>query len=108
MRSFILSILAALAFGIFCSATPTPSGFAADYSPRAGISARDETKTMSTILSGATIAVGPISDKMSERLFTYTSSCRLLLTYGLIQWRVNLTQMQCVSLSSSLGYPSWV
>ena len=99
MRSFILSVLAALAFGIFCSATPTPSGFAADYSPHAEISARDEAKTMNTVLSGVTTTVGPISDKMSERLSTYASSCHLVLTYGSTQWRAKLTQIQRVTLS---------
>lgn len=64
MRSFTLSALATLAFGIFCSAAPTPSGL-----PAVGIVARDApvpNDTLQSALSDAASAIDPLVDQISK------------------------------------------
>ena len=75
MRSFILSVFATLAFGLFCSAAPTP-GVGADVNARDivyadfAVDRRQNTQSLQTILSGACSDLSPYTDKISKGLFT--------------------------------------
>lgn len=69
MRYFALSAFTSLAFGIFCSAAPTPSGLPAINLPPVAVAARDttvppeDTPTLQSVLAAATGAVGPLADE---------------------------------------------
>jgi phage-related protein len=72
MRYFALSAFTSLAFGIFCSAAPTPSGLPAINLPPVAVAARDTTvppedaPTLQSVLAAATEAVGPLADETSK------------------------------------------
>ena len=84
MRSFILSAFATLAFGIFCSAAPTPVAGLIDADVVAeadvlglvyvgadvDVHVRGESpQSLQTILTGASSKVSPYADKISKSLF---------------------------------------
>lgn len=72
MRSFTLSAFASLAFGIFCSAAPTPSSLPTVNLPPVAVAARDttvptvDTQTLQSVLTVATNAVNPLADQVGE------------------------------------------
>ena len=72
MRSFTLSALASLAFGIFCSAAPTPSGLPAIGLPSVPAVARDSPApaeagpTLQSVFATASASLGPLADKAGE------------------------------------------
>ena len=68
MRSFTLAAFASLAFGIFCSAAPTPSGL-----PPVNVVVRDtpvsppaQGATLQSVLTVATTSLKPLADKVCE------------------------------------------
>ena len=71
MRSFILSVFATLAFGLFCSAAPTP-GLIDAGGPGITFGDRSESpQSLKTILTGASSKVSPYADKISKGLFIH-------------------------------------
>ena len=74
MRSFILSVFATLAFGLFCSAAPTSSPDVV-VAARADVRVRDESPlSLQTILTGACSDLSPYTDKISKGLFAHVFS----------------------------------
>lgn len=79
MRSFILSALTFVAFGLFCSAAPTPG-----FLPSVAVAARDTTvpaednQTLQCIITDATNALNPLADQIGENPSFSSSECILL------------------------------
>jgi hypothetical protein len=71
MRSFALSAFTSLAFGIFCSAAPTPSSAPSLSLPPVPVAARDITvpganpQTLQSVLIVATDAINPLVDEVA-------------------------------------------
>ena len=78
MRSFTLSVFASLAFGLFCSAAPTP----ADLPPvPADVPAvPTNTKSLTDILGDLAATVGPIKDQIRKSHIIRSFFCDQLLT----------------------------
>ena len=72
MRSFILSVFATLAFGLFCSAAPTPvAGPDINANVDVNVSRRENPQSLQTILTGACSDLSPYTDKISKGLFAH-------------------------------------
>jgi len=66
MRSFTLSVFATLAFGLFCSAAPTPAGVPPVLQARGDEVPAENSKCLDGILDGLVDAISPIADKISH------------------------------------------
>lgn len=81
MRSFTLSALATLAFGVFCSAAPTPGAAL----PPIAVAARDSpvpaegNETLESIFTGAAQAISPLVDQIGEHISTLSTSSLMVV-----------------------------
>jgi len=73
MRSFTFAAFTSIAFGIFCSAAPTPSGLPTVNLPPVAVAARDttvpvpaaETPSLQSLITDATTSLKPLADRVS-------------------------------------------
>jgi len=66
MRSFALSVFASLAFGIFCSAAPTPAGISTNVIARDLELPAEDSKCLESVLSGVVIELSPIKEQITQ------------------------------------------
>ena len=74
MRTFALTAFATLAFGLFCSATPTPSNLPVTNPPLVDITVRDTpvsvpaqgAPSLQSVITVATNSIQPLADKVGE------------------------------------------
>ena len=69
MRSFALSVFASLAFGLFCSAAPTPAGVSTDVIARGVDVPVEDNKCLESILTGVVTEMNPIKEQICECIF---------------------------------------